>query len=428
MTAGVRWTSLVLALVALALACGNGGTQPDPDPNPQDTIPATGTAIPGMSSVDAVVRGVMKRHAVPGAAVAITQNGRLVYARGFGYADNATKELVAPDALFRIASLSKAVTAAATLKLVEDGLLTLADHPLDVLSDLEPPAGATVDPRWSQITVRMLLTHAGGWDREQSFDPMFRPGIAAAAVGAQAPASAETVIRYMLGQPLDFDPGTRYAYSNFGYAVLGRMIERVTEQAYDAYVRAGILTPAGIERMQLGSTRRADRAPGEVVYHYPGSTASVFPGDGSVPWPYGGFYIEAMDAHGGWIASTVDLLRFIAAVDGLPTPGDILSPESIDAMVTRPPLPEWSGSASYYAMGWSVRPTQGDANWWHTGALAGTNTLMVRAYNGLAWVVLMNTSPIGVTGDLLGDVDGAMWDGVGGVTSWPTHDLFDQFP
>lgn len=385
-------------------------------------------AIPGMASVDAAVRGVMARHAVPGAAVGITQNGRLVYARGFGYADDDTKEPVAPDALFRIASLSKAVTAAATLKLVEDGLLSLADHPFDVLSDLEPPPGATVDPRLARITVRMLLHHSGGWDRDQSFDPMFRPGIAAEAVGAPAPASAETVIRYMLGQPLDFDPGTRYAYSNFGYAVLGRVIERVTGQAYDAYVRSAILAPAGIQRTRLGRTQRADRAPGEVVYHYPGTTASVFPGEGAVPWPYGGFYLEAMDAHGGWISSTVDLLRFITAVDGLPSPADLLAPTSIDAMIARPALPEWNGSASYYAMGWSVRPTQGDANWWHTGALAGTNTLMVRAYHGLAWVVLMNTSPVGVTGTLLSDIDGAMWDGVGSVTSWPGHDLFDQFP
>ena len=385
-------------------------------------------AIPGMASVDAAVRGVMARHAVPGAAVGITQNGRLVYARGFGYADGDTKELVAPDALFRIASLSKAVTAAAILKLVEDGLLSLADHPFDILSDLEPPPGATVDPRLALITVRMLLQHSGGWDRDQSFDPMFRPGIAAEAVGTPAPASVETVIRYMLGQPLDFDPGTRYAYSNFGYAVLGRVVGRVTGQAYDAYVRSAILAPAGIQRTRLGRTQRADRASGEVVYHYPGTTASVFPGDGAVPWPYGGFYLEAMDAHGGWISSTVDLLRFITAVDALPSPADLLAPASIDAMIARPALPEWNGSASYYAMGWSVRPTQGDANWWHTGALAGTNTLMVRAYHGLAWVVLMNTSPVGVTGALLSDIDGAMWDGIGGVTAWPGHDLFVQYP
>jgi N-acyl-D-amino-acid deacylase len=419
---------LLAPLLAQGTGCGDSGVPPGPNPGPTDTIPMTGAAVPDMVSVDQVIQGVMRQHAVPGAAVGVVKDGRLVYARGFGYADLDSEELTQPDGLFRIASLSKAVTAAATLKLVDDGLLSLTDHPFDILSALEPPAGATVDPRLALITVRMLLHHSGGWDRDLSFDPMFRPAIAAQAVGAPEPASAETVIRYMLGQPLDFDPGTRYAYSNFGYAVLGRVIEQATGQSYEAYVRSAVLNPAGIQRMRLGRTRRSDRVPGEVVYHYPGSTGSVFPGDGAVPWPYGGFYLEAMDAHGGWIASTVDLLRFITAVDGLPTVPDVLTQNSIDLMIARPALPDWAGNAYYYATGWLIRPTQGDANWWHTGALAGTNTLMVRAYHGLAWVVLTNTSPIGVTGDLLSDIDSAMWDGVGGVTAWPAHDLFGQFP
>lgn len=424
--ADVRSLALLTLLVG-SLRCGNGTTPVD-NHQDDDEIPITGPTVAGMASVDHSVVAVMRRWNVPGAAVGVVKDGRLVFAHGYGYAERETEELTQPDALFRIASLSKAITAVAVLKLVEDGVLSLSDRPFEILSDLEPPAGATVDPRLAQIRVSQLLYHSGGWDRDVSFDPMFRPGIAAQAVGAPAPASAEAVIRYMLGQPLDFDPGSRYAYSNFGYAVLGRVIERVTGQSYEAYVQSAVLQPAGIQRMRLGKTRRADRAPGEVVYYYPQYAASVFPGDGSVPTPYGGFYLEAMDAHGGWIASAIDLLRFIVAVDSITTPADILTAESVGRMTGRPAPPLWVGTDYYYAMGWLVRPAHGDANWWHTGALAGTNTLMVRAYNGLAWVVLMNTSTLNVAGDLLSDIDGAMWEGVGGVSAWPSHDLFGQFP
>jgi CubicO group peptidase (beta-lactamase class C family) len=125
------------------------------------------------------------------------------------------------------------------------------------------------------------------------------------------------VIRYMLGQPFDFEPGDRYAYSNFGYCLLGRVIEAVTGQPYEKAVRQRILAPIGITRMRLGATLESGRAEGEVRYYTAdkGLAANVFPGDPTrVAWPYGGFYLEAMDAHGGWIGSALDLARFMAAL------------------------------------------------------------------------------------------------------------------
>src|SRR5688572_6817044 len=190
-----------------------------------------------MESFDQVISDLMKTHKVPGGAVAVVKDGRLVYARGFGYADVENKVTVAPHALFRIASVSKPITAVAILRLVEAGKLELTQKVLPLIPDLQPPAGATMDPRWQNITILNLLQHTGGWDRDKpgGFDPMFRPSTAAAAVGAPAPASGETVIRYMLGQPLDFDPGTKYVYSNFGYTILGRIIERVSGMSYENY-------------------------------------------------------------------------------------------------------------------------------------------------------------------------------------------------
>ena len=428
-------------LAASALACGGGAAAP-PAPTPPEPTPPTpttpppptaggvavsGEAVPGMESVDAVIGALMRRWEIPGGAVAIVKDGKLVYARGFGTADGTAGGTPAPDALFRIASLSKPITAVAVLKLVEAGKLRLDQPAFALLGDLKPPAGATVDPRLAQITVRHLLQHSGGWDRAASFDPMFRPTEAAQAVGAASPASAESVIRYMLGQPLDFAPGTRYAYSNFGYAVLGRVIERASGTSYEQYVRTEVLAPMGIARMRVGASQSAGRAPGEVRYFDPATTTSVFPGGGGgVPWPYGGFHLEAMDAHGGWIASTADLLRFVTAVDALPTRPDVLQRATIDLMTAKPASPLWDGSAAHYGMGWLVRPAEG--NWWHDGSLPGTASILVRTGSGMAWAALFNARAMRPNSSFESELDGAMWQAVRGVTAWPTHDLFTRLP
>ena len=118
-----------------------------------------------MESYDQSIRDLMRKYAIPGGAVAVVRDGKLFYARGFGYADVENKTPVQPDALFRIASVSKPITSAAIMKLVEEGKLTLDDRVAPFIAHLTPAPGATVDPRWEQITIRHLLNHTGGWDR-----------------------------------------------------------------------------------------------------------------------------------------------------------------------------------------------------------------------------------------------------------------------
>ena len=410
----------------MTIGCGGGGSDgvgPIVEPT---TMPMTGTAVPELASFDRVITDLMKKWGIPGGAIAVVKDGRLVLARGYGYADAEAKTPVAPDALFRIASVSKPITSVAVMRLAEEGRLDLDARAFAMLPSLTPPVGATVDARLDAITIRQLLTHLGGWDRDRSFDPMFRATQIAAALGTPPPASVESVIRYMRGQPLDFTPGERYAYSNFGYAVLGRVIEQVTGKSYGVYVTDGVLRPMGITRMRLGRSLLQDRASGEVRYYDGGGTAaSVFPSGGQVPWPYGGFNLEAMDAHGGWIASVVDLTRFITAVDGLPTRADFLRPETIDRMIARPPT-VWDASAFHYGAGWLVRPQQG--NWWHNGSLPGTSSLIVRTGTGLAWAVLFNARSMVSGSTFEQEVDPAVWQAVAQVATWPAHDLFAQYP
>jgi N-acyl-D-amino-acid deacylase len=259
--------------------------------------------------------------------------------------------------------------------------------------------------------------------------------MAAASVGLADPAEAATIVRFMLGEPLDFDPGTRQAYSNFGFNVLGRVIERVSGQPYEAYVRGHVLTPAGITGMRLGRTRLADRAPGEVRYYAPPGQAlswSVFWGEGYAPFAYGGnTYLEALDAHGGWIASAADLVRFATAVDGQRGPA-LLTPETVQTMITtpRPPtgvpstgIPGVTGEVTA-GLGWDVIPGADGVAWSRVGALMGaTAAWLARRPDGATIAFAVNSLPADYN-DFLNEAITALGQAVDRVRTWPASDLF----
>jgi CubicO group peptidase (beta-lactamase class C family) len=435
MKLGKAIAPIQIACLAVLLSCRGEPTTPVTPPA-EPEIPISGAQVPGMASYDLAITAFMRKLSIPGGAVAVMRDGKLIYARGFGYAHVENKTPVQPDALFRIASVSKTITAAAVMKLVEDGKLTLDDRIAPFIAHLTPAPGATVDPRWEQITVRHLLNHAAGWDRTKpngGFDPIDRPAIAAAAVNAPAPASSETLIRYMKGMPLDFNPGEKFAYSNFGYIILGRVIERVSGMPYATFVRSRVLEPVGASRTQQGRSRMADALPDEVKYYSPPSSSitallvpSVFPGEGLVPLTYGGFYFEAGDASSAWLSSTVDLLRLAGGIDGRPSRLDILGAGLVAEMTSSGASFACGTGACHYGAGWFVNLAQGDGNWWHGGSMPGTTAMLVRTYNNVVWIGLFNgrtVSPINSESEL----DATLWKAFLGVTSFPTHDLFSSF-
>ena len=227
---------------------------PTPTPEPTPTPAPTATPVPTPTEVptpateaeamfDRLIPELMNHWDVPGGALAIAKDGRLVMARGYGLADIDQEEPVQADTLFRIASISKPITAFAILQLVERGELALDDQVFSILDEFEAPSGATMDPRLEQITVRHLLQHSGGWDPEKSYDAMSIPWRIEQELGASKPVSCRDVITFMLGQPLDLDPGSEYAYSNFGYCLLGRIIEEKTGLSYEDYVKEQVLEP-----------------------------------------------------------------------------------------------------------------------------------------------------------------------------------------
>jgi len=207
-----------------------------------------------------------------------------------------------PTSLFRIASLSKPITSAGILKLVEYNQLSLDDKVIDILP-FGTPDGKSPDPNLGKVTIHHLLEHLGGWDRDKAFDPMFADRKISKALGSRPPVTQAEIITFMNGQPLEYEPGTKFVYSNYGYCLLGRVIERKTGLSYEDYIKRIILLPLGITRMQIGHTKLEDRAPGEVAYESKGES------------PYGSFNLENMDSHGGWIASAPELARFASSFD-----------------------------------------------------------------------------------------------------------------
>jgi len=356
-------------------------------------------------------------------SLAVTKDSRLVLAHGYSWASADSKPTF-PTNLFRIASISKPITAVAILQLVERRKLRL-DQAIGTVLKLDD----AIDLRMRTVTIRQLLEHRGGWDRDVSFDPMFHDFEIAKALGVPLPTTPQLVIDFMKKQRLDFDPGARYAYSNFGYCLLGRIIEVISGRKYDEFVQRNVLRPLQISDMRIGSPLLSERAPGEVDYvvasHDMFSSVMGSESEPKVPLQYGGWNLTTMDAHGGWLASASDLVRFTSAFNAR-NKSPMLRASSIESMWARPAGLS-STSQVYYALGWQVRrmdPSDG-INTWHTGSLDGTSTLLVRRHDGLNWALLFNQREERPgKSDYIRTIDPALHVAADQVTSWPTHDLF----
>lgn len=394
----------------------------------------TGIPVPQMTQCDAQVQQILSNYNIPGATVAISKDGKIVYMRAFGYQDVARTIPTQPYTLFRIASCSKPITSIAIMKLMEQGKIHMNDLVFGTngIFGANPYFAAVniTDNRIYNITVRNLLEHAAGWNRDlncfpnpaspypytfSGCDPIVAPLYIAAKTDGINPVTKNELIKILLQKGLDFAPGTQYNYSNIGYLILGRVIEQITGMNYEDWVQQNIFNPLGICDIHLAKNLLADKQEREGEYVGNGyTTLSCYNTGQYVPWEYGGFNIEAMDSHGGWIATARDYVRLLVAVDGFSTKPDILTQASLDTM-TAP-----SANNPNYAKGWAVNSYN---NWWHTGALDGTASEIVRTSGGYTWVILMNKRDIAVNTNFWSDLDNLGWNCLSTTSTWPTWDL-----
>jgi N-acyl-D-amino-acid deacylase len=415
----------VAALLALAAAALSASADP------------TGRALPGLEAYDTFMASLIRKWDIAGASLAVARDGRLLLARGYGFADRERKLPVHPESVFRLASLSKTITAVAVLQLVQEGRLGLDDKVLPLLGELGPRPEKIVDARVRDITVRHLLQHSGGFNRAVSRDAVFLPRAAEAArrQGGRLPPDCPAILRDTLERELDFAPGAHYAYSNVGYCILGRIVERVSGRGYEQYVRERVLAPAQARSVHVGRTLQP--APAEVRYYeYAGATpVRAMPGLGlgQAPRPYGAFAVETMDAYGGWVGAPSDYLRFLLALEGR-RGAALLGPPALAQMHAPSRLQPAPGfdedlptRGAYYGLGTWVRAAGRGVNLWHGGSLDGTSALAVRTADGFAWVAVFNGRPKERSG-FRRDLDGGLWQAKRATSRWPDGDLFAARP
>ncbi len=338
----------------------SGGTNlPDPPATQKD-----------VATIDNALNTFITTHSIPGASLAVSKNGKLVYAKGYGFADKEADEKVTTTHRFRLASVSKTYTGAAIMKLVEEGKITLDSKVFGTGAILGTEYGSgTYNTNVSNIKVRDLLQNTtGSWGSNTGGD----------VIDQNAAYTNTQLLNWILNTRTNPKaPGTFYDYSNVGFFIAGRVIEKLSGKSYVNYIKENLLPATGATQTDMAGRTLADKKTNEVKYYGQGTDA---------PYPYViGF--PRRDADGGLIASASDVLRFITSIDGLNTRADILNSASVTAMTTAP-------SFSTYAQGIAIWPQQN--LWYNYGSLPGTRTgFMKHNTNGMCVALLFNSRPAG---------------------------------
>jgi len=367
--------------------------------------------------VEKSINSFLRKWSIAGASVAIAKDGKLVYAHGFGYADTASKAVTQPYNQFRIASISKLITAVAIMKLQEAGKLSLNDKvfgPDGILND--PYFNDPKDKRVYDITVAHLLSHEAGWTQRYG-DQMFMPISIADAMGIKPPVNTKEIVRFALDKRLHYKPGSGRAYSNLGYSILGLIVEKISGMGYEDYCRTTIFEPIGMYDMKIAGNLPSDKEPFEVTYYAPTDVVlkpSIY-GTGELVSPsYGGNDIKTLGGAGAWLATAPDLMRLLLAVDGLDTRPDILNEESIRFMT--------DNKNGFAPVGWKTTVYNG--TWWRTGSFPGSAGMMKRQSDGISWVVLFNSSAWNGP-EIYSYINNMMYRVISLVKPWPEVDLFN---
>jgi CubicO group peptidase (beta-lactamase class C family) len=418
----MRKSRILLITLLLLLVSSNPGAQENSFVLIDKLVPnnirltndiSSGTKFAG---VEKTVNSFLRKWSIAGASIAIAKDGKLIYAHGFGYADTASKTEAQPYSQFRIASISKLVTAVGIMKLQEEGKLALTDSVFGSKGILNDTFyGEPKDKRVYKINVAELLSHEAGWTQRYG-DQMFMPLVVAEKMGVKPPVDTKTIVKFALEKRLQYIPGTGKAYSNLGYSILGLVIEKVSGMSYEDFCRKTILEPLGIYDMKIAGNLPSEKAPFEVTYYEPADVVlkpSIY-GTGEMVTPsYGGNDIRALGAAGAWVATAPDLMRLLLAVDGFKTRPDILTDQSIRFMT--------ENDNGFAPVGW--KGTVMDGTWWRTGSFPGSAGMMKRQSDGISWVVLFNSSAWNGP-EIYSYISNMMNHAISKIDFWPDYDLF----
>ncbi|MBS1955318.1 MAG: beta-lactamase family protein [Cyanobacteria bacterium SZAS-4] len=451
MSKGIRWQAQYLGILfslslfftgAVAAGAADTPDMEDPSPDTADSAAAStspqlppGVATAGMNpqmasgttpapqipitdggpqlkQFDQIMQTIMGNYNVPGGALAIAKDGKLVLARGYGYADLQNGRLFSPTTLFSMASVTKAVTGVAALRLVDEGRLNLDDTLYNILG--KPKLGNVQDPRVMTITVRQLLHHSAGWKTDfvgydqPTYNSLTRNG----------PIPFETLLLFvMANKPLDYAPGAECHYSNFQFGALKSVIEHASGQNFETYVNEHVMQPMGVRDNRL-EPERGIYLPNEAHRYSPVLR----------PLPGGHPNGQVTGSLGSWESSVVDMCKFLTAVDGTRTK-PFLSKASFDQMVAPVPAPvAVRENGSTFGLGWdSVKTTPDGILFEKNGGVPGVHTYIEHLPNNVDWVVIFNGTGVDQKPKVMGAALRSLHQALSDVKDWPQIDLFQRY-
>lgn len=356
---------------------------------------------------------------VPGLSLALSHQGRLVYARGFGLGDIAADERAHPLHRWRIASVSKSVCAVSVLRALEESPVWDLDTRLFGTGALFANDYGTL-PYTNElaITARQLLNHSGGWTNtgiEWYYNDPNR----------NSPNPHKRIVDHAVDITREtYLPGSRYFYSNLGYIVAARIPEKISGQTFANYTKAKIFDPCGITSMQTGGRTLAERKINEVVY-YPDS----FGVDNDTSFP-DNIDPDRMDGSTAWIAKPSDLLLLARRIDGDSLHRDILQNTSISQMRIPNGMLDFSSPprVSNYGLGVYPIPINGSTYWAHNGTMNGTAANLAFTVGNSAFAYARNKC--GTNDGASSAFSGTVFNFIKKITdsiSWPSINLFGSY-
>lgn len=345
------------------------------------------TSSPEFNALNHELEQFVNKWDLVGATFCFAHKGKIVYARGFGMANKEEGAGMQPYHVMRIASVSKLITAAAVMRLVEEGKLNLDNRVFGHNGILNDAKFLNYkDKRVEEITVHNLLNHSGGWTPRWG-DHMFIKEVIAKELGKDLPLGVDDYIVFALSKRLHFVPGSHSSYSNIGFVILQRVIEKVSGTDYETFVKENIFDPLRIYDARLANNWDSLRYSDEARYYEVPEAERVIAYDGSkqgVLKARGGNDVHALGAAGGWVISPISLTRFVMAVDGYSDFPDILSRHSIETM-------KETFNGKFQPLGW--RWVKDDGTLWRSGSMAGTSALVVSRPDGYTLTFISNYSP-----------------------------------
>lgn len=354
---------------------------------PHQPPPTTPPEVSQTDVVDELVYQYIRKNSVPGVTLAVAKDGKLIYAKAYGFANSESGEGMKTVTRSRISSISKTVTSIAIMTMLEEGLLTLDDKIFGEAGILGDDFGAVRPYKQyiTDLTVKHCLSHhVGGWGNANNDPTMLRDEL-----------NNRELISYIIDNvALASKPGVSYTYSNVGFMILGRVIEKLSGKSYEEYVREKILIPAGITDMVIGGNTFAERKENEATYHHAQAYTRNF---------------SRRDANGGWIATATDLVKLFVRINANSYVPDILSSSTLHTMTT-PPF-----NYNRYALGITVN----GSTWSHGGSFNGSRSHWMRNGSGFVAAIMINSGADNLS-KLLEDI-------VAAPITWPNQDLFSNF-